>query len=540
MILSSPSIETFYSHIFTESDTGRIFPISCDTMPRPVTVTNGSFLPNRPQPPKPVQADGFSYNDRIMYRGIFRYTYDQIKNFLLPELVQGEEKQRIFRKEANLLCDRSWLVAQLKLYGFNFDTEDTNDGLRNRLRSLVLAHQEVDDFIIPKNLREIETRLERRYHFQLLEYRDDVRKYEAEIANAKEKREAEIAFAALPAFEQANKDPQKFISRHYLDQHGKPQRTKSPEPIVLIGCFSPGAREALYKAIDQVPGLHKYGLSIHQTDLVAIAWNEAQTYQVTRQGIPNLQKREQVRLQRLESRLLVKEAHARTLLFNTESKAAGSSGRLDSARLESYVGRYSLEFSPLEGSSRRKEQLPSDFETLDIFIHPKERSLVGVFQFNILGGCIYMRLPEQPFVFDIFGYPILASDKSSIFGFLNDNWKTLDKSSENGAETNANGKRPASNYSPVAKKSKTEVNQGSVLIPLTWHGVWENGQISYDDSPYAGSLNFYNNLSSFEGHLCIGGRSSLDPLDEIDDIYFSGLKISNTPKLRDFDWTHIK
>ena len=80
----------------------------------------------RPESPKPLRKDGFTFKDHLQVQNIGRKTDQELNKLLFP---YGQWSKR----ESKAICKRPWFAAQLKHYGIPCNSSESKPQLEDKL-----------------------------------------------------------------------------------------------------------------------------------------------------------------------------------------------------------------------------------------------------------------------------------------------------------------------------------------------------------------------------------------------------------------------
>lgn len=170
----------------------------------------------------------------------------RLRRLLFPELLRNKKARKLAQDDASMI-DRPWIKAQLQHCGIDFSPNIDPFKAKASLLTSV-AHGLCD--AVPPQVLKIKATLKEQYKGMMEDYRDRMKAYHVqELPTRIQKFEA---CASLT--EEAECDASLFLRKYFLDEDGNPDRTKTPDLILLPRYADKGL--ALTSRTERVPALH--------------------------------------------------------------------------------------------------------------------------------------------------------------------------------------------------------------------------------------------------------------------------------------------
>jgi len=330
-------------------------------------------------------------------------------------------------------------------------------------------------------------------------FSDYLEKYGAWQAREKKRRDDEFAQLPNPTAE-ANYDLHRFLAKYFLDGHGQPDKTKTPDPLALPGY---DARPTLHAAAERIPGLETHSGGSGDDRTIVIGWDRSAVWRHAGQIDAESWEKEAKHKQEAWENSLNKHRH---FLKEQGRKAP----RVES--LKSYIGSYLIACQDLSAGWDTTNDM-----TLDISDSSDPHVLEAAFDFGVLEGIMLLSFSE-------------AAIKEFVI--------TLDDNkSEDDAEQLVRGKRVRKGSSKQRKKAiKSEFPKRTRVLRLQWRGrETGEGEIQLDDDSNpsnVGQLEFADNtLANFKGFMNIPFAG--------DKVEVLGYKVNAKPKQSAENWNNF-
>lgn len=266
--------------------------MSCDPVPA-ASVSYGPFS---------YDADGFNVD------GILRVGWPSLYEMLFPHELSGVRAQKRARDRAELTITYPWLIAQMTFYGLSFNPKDTvaklsgllADNVKDgnvsspwirRIYPLLIAVSQCKK--LPFRVNAIQSDLEQMFKAaNPASARVEQRKAEP-VAKTPRKPSAQQPRSLLSedkhkrALEKykrpvdlANYDCKVFLAKYFLNENGKPDRSKTLFPLLLPGLAD---KLSLQQAADGIFGLKTSIGGEGEFRVLVIGWNRAAIFEISEQ-----------------------------------------------------------------------------------------------------------------------------------------------------------------------------------------------------------------------------------------------------------------
>lgn len=333
------------------------------------------------------------------------------------------------------------------------------------------------------------------------------REYEVKINEYRVSEAARVSreFAALSSpTAEAEYSMDMFLKKYFLDESGKPDKSKTPKPMPLPDFSS---RSRMHAAAERVPGLetHSGGEGDDRTVVVGLdrdaVWRVAG--QVANESALELEE--------------VEEAEWNKLMERHESflSKARSRDRAAEFSIHAIGGTYVIECD--EMGSYSSEESYNNTMRLRI-IESSHEGCVGIFDFGVITGIMLLDESKEDLASRIASLDY--EDQDDFSGETDDSSQTDDSGNGRGAPQKRKA-QPVEEASRPRKKQKQGKASGGTVF-LQWRGEETGeGEIQLDDAnENVGQLNFSdNNGFEFEGTADFGFVGS--------NIRFQGYKIES-------------
>lgn len=278
-----------------------------------------------------------------------------------------------------------------------------------------------------------------------------------------------------------------FMRKYFIDDTGKPDKTKRPDPLPLPG-FPNRAR--IHAATEHVPGLVSVSGGRDNDRTVVIGWDDGLVESVAREIGSHQSAKKKVADEAEWDSLMQKH---RKLVRSSEKAVPGKRFSIESAR-----GRYIIKCDSASSYSL------DDSNKLRLRITEGSEGWVGIMDFGILEGIMLLGEDRE----DVASRAQQSRDDTS-YDSEDSEPADYEQSSEEECETpvRATKKRPAVSLrrGPPSKRPKRSRSGGDVLY-FQWRGEETGeGEVQLDPSnKHVGHLNFldasgmkFNGMASF-------------------------------------------
>lgn len=208
----------------------------------------------------------------------------RLRRLLFPELLRNKKARKLAQDDASMI-DRPWFKAQLQHYGIDFSPNidpfkakallltSVAHGLVSFLVGKCTRAESLTSFwcdAVPPQVLKIKATLKEQYKGMMEDYRDRMKAYRVqELPTRIQKFEA---CASLT--EEAECDASLFLRKYFLDEDGNPDRTKTPDLILLPGYADKGL--ALTSRTEGVPALHVADGGLGgASNVMVVGWDRA-------------------------------------------------------------------------------------------------------------------------------------------------------------------------------------------------------------------------------------------------------------------------
>ena len=295
-----------------------------------------------------------------------------------------------------------------------------------------------------------------------------------------------------------------FLQKYFLDEGGKPDRSKTPTPIPLPGFLQ---RSQMHAAAECVPGLQTHSAGQGDDRTIVVGWDRSAVWRVAGQVA------EQSALKQQD----VEEAEWDKLMQRHEAFVAQARSRYRADEFSIYEigGVYVIECEEMGSYSS------ADSYNNDMRLKIAERNLdgwVGMFDFGVLEGIMLLDESKENLALRVESLDRKSDeyDDEDVLGGEADDGSLEDDGSEedDGSQPDANEntspaasqKRKASSPSltsrPHKKQKQPQLKPNGGTVFLQWRGA-ETGEgvIQIDNSnEHVGQLDFCDNDGfEFEG-----------------------------------------
>ncbi|KZF25972.1 hypothetical protein L228DRAFT_279233 [Xylona heveae TC161] len=482
------------------------------------------------EPVKGGAGDVFEYGSGgFVCQGHYREEPKKLKVLLFPETARGKQAVKEAAEEANHKIKKSWLIAQLKHYGLPARSSATVGELKEQLQNSLKQGLCTS---VPASMLSLEAELRNLFN----------RKNTAQGGGPAGQRNPKST---------AQQDPNLFISEYYLGISGKPNRSKSRKPIVLVGLNS-NERAAILAAAERVPGLETNSAGNDPHRVLAIGWDrnavwdEASKAASQANSQPKADNEKKSRQKQTPQASKTKaEAPKKSTSHKTDADSKSKAASKDDSQPKRQTGRRSQPFSmpaprvkveenednvesgfiPIEPLSNGKdkdnwkravrgyysiecdditEQWDVEDMNLSIVPHQKEGCFQGDMDFGVLEGTMLFAFTEEQLM------QVREEEEYGKNGGYDD-------------EPVAGKRKAQTAATAVSKKAKTTSNTRRLY--LQWRGrETGEGEIQLDyDNDNVGYLDFTDDTcATFHGQIDISFVKSC--------VKFSGFRRRNTPQ----------
>ncbi|KAK8091802.1 hypothetical protein PG997_002163 [Apiospora hydei] len=231
-----------------------------------------------------LKKNGFSLRDQTFTTssGHRRVEGSHLSELFFPERLRLKWQQKSAEEEAKRLFRKDF-GAQLRWYGISFKSNASSGELASMLRSAVVDGKActIAATLNCKDVPESVLAIERRMRADAA-YVEKLRVWRAERDEwgaAKKRKEDEKWAACSTPGEQASMNLDKFIALYFLDSQGKPDRTKTSEPMALHGFDD---RAELHERAKRVPGLETCSGGEYSARAICIGWDRGAVWALAR------------------------------------------------------------------------------------------------------------------------------------------------------------------------------------------------------------------------------------------------------------------
>ncbi|KAL9585250.1 MAG: hypothetical protein Q9212_001642 [Teloschistes hypoglaucus] len=428
-----------------------------------------------PEAPQPSRKQGYTYGlDGFTVNKIHRADPARLRYLLLPQLTQGVRAKKAAEEEAKRIIKKPWTVAQLHHYGIKTNSKVTADGARDLLsRSVAGGLKQSNEHRVFES-----TRVAREF-------------------NALDTPTAQAQYSI-----------DMFLRRYFLDENGKPEQSKTREPVALPGFDN---RAQMHAAVEPIPGLVSESGGDGRERTVVVGWRDTGVGRVAGQI-----KREQRSMQEHTAKAAWDQLRRKHEDFAKLSKTPDANE--------------TFSFSNAWGQYIIKCEAADDYNDLDqtsklrLRITKGKDGWYGIFDFGILSGIMLLGKSPEDVTFRVHQQQVgpRSDERDS---------ESDEESDEHDIPTKKRNAPPKRSEAQPSKRLKKSASPGGVIY-LQWRGQ-ETGEkvIQVDPSnKNIGKLVFSDNTG-----MTFHGTASMSFLGS--KVRFQGYKISGLggPVTRSWD-----
>ncbi|KAL7803344.1 hypothetical protein V8C44DRAFT_344411 [Trichoderma aethiopicum] len=485
-----------------------------------------SQLPSCPEKPI-LKRKGFQFDgDHFSAGGIARVDGARLRGLFNPSTLRLKRDQKDAADEARRLFTKPFLAAQLKYYDIPFRPSHKRDELLLLLQNAV--HQGKCDQV-PQSVSDMEASLR-------ADYAPLQQKWEADCAvwSAEKKRRDDEAFAKCKTpVERANFDLRRFVDMYFLTD-GKPDKSKTPEPMALSGLRQSWQLRTMAEGI---PGLHTRIAYSKPDAEFCIGWDEKEVNALADRITERAREAERALKKAKWDQQMVRH---KKYLVRAAEKGRGRDKQTKPFDLDHCVGSYIIQCPAIEDGWDLGDQTL----TMDI-CKGKANSLWAAYHFGILEGTMFFSQSEDTLK-AMFGDDLSdsAESQSDQDDCADEEEGDEDEEGDNAQESTRGKKRKSGKPSPAqaiasaaaagdslnAKRRKTgAVPSPSRRVYFGLHGR-ETGEGEVLPDPDSGHIDFLSDdCATFAGLV--------DELTYVGtNVEFRGYKVSDTPRKKPEPW----
>ncbi|ETS79927.1 hypothetical protein PFICI_07456 [Pestalotiopsis fici W106-1] len=195
----------------------------------------------------------------------------RLLELFFPGRLRSLRGQEEARESARDLFKMTFFVAQLRWYGIPFRSSARLPELQQLLRDAVVDGRCEQ---VPASVLKLELDMRRDHEPALKAWDQEVEDWEAE----QESKENQAWFKYSNPAERAKQDLHRFME-HYFLTNGRPDESKTPEPMALYGYDD---RHLLRAAAERVPGLETWSGGTGSMRTICIGWNRSAVISLAR------------------------------------------------------------------------------------------------------------------------------------------------------------------------------------------------------------------------------------------------------------------
>ncbi|KAL8784314.1 MAG: hypothetical protein Q9195_009093 [Heterodermia aff. obscurata] len=456
-------------------------------------------MTSKPEIPPPERKNGYAYGlDGFTVNKARRESHTRLNSLLLPENIKGKRAQKAAQEDAKRIVKKPWIEAQLKHYGIPFNSKAF---VSDKQAALAQAVSDGLCNAVPEAVKSIEADLRQLFEPKKREY--EVKLEESRVSEAARVNREFAALNSPTAETEYSMDM--FLKKYFLDEAGKPDKSKTPEPISLPGFIQ---RSQMHAAAERVLGLETYSGGQGNDRTVVVGWDRSAVWRVAGQ----VDNQSALKLQQAE------EAEWDKLMQRHESFVSQARSRYQAAEfsIREIGGIYVIECEKL-GSYSSVESYNNDMRLR--IMESRDEGWVGIFDFGVLEGIMLLDENKENLASRVASIDRESEyedeDQDDFSSETGDSSQEDEDDDGNQRENNTASlappqKRKAHSPSPTTalprkKQKQRKTNGGNIF--LQWRGVETGeGEIQLDYSnEYVGQLNFSDdNGLEFEGTAGFG------------------------------------
>ncbi|SPN98448.1 uncharacterized protein DNG_01492 [Cephalotrichum gorgonifer] len=318
--------------------------------------------------------------------------------------------------------------------------------------------------------------------------------------------------------ERAEMDPERFISYYFLGDDGKPDPSKTKEPIALSVTepYSPLGWE-LSREVTKIPGLHhrRGGSYLDYPATIYVGWDKDEVDGLAQKATEEADRQRKAELEgrweaTSEKHLQLIEKVKRDGLFVDPT----SKVHVDPHK---FVGSYVVRCKEIE-----KQWPPTENLTLDVILGSRNNILEAAMNLSMLEGTMLLALSESTLD------AVAPSEEYPEYSEDDDDDEAGDGEQETGSISSRKRGAPATDTTsgPPSKKAKADVPEGRVFLRVTGRETGEGEVFSF---PERGHLDFTDDTyTTFTGEVNLPHVGDKIPIE--------GRKVDAAPKRQPEPW----